>query len=147
MPEDTYTSLTNMGAAHCNRKGEIKFYANAKIYMNGDFSTPRKQGKRFVITNFTNVSGVVDEINERLGTEFEPDPLYNSVTANYHIYTYTEEEARAIMKLLPKGSFIEGPVVVSTHEYGYEDNGEPKIHLDLCRRDFYYVKPYNIKVM
>lgn len=106
----------------------------------GKDSEVRKAGSSYVVSNFTNLSGVVDQINEIFGTDFVEHPDFNNIPAGISWFTHTEEEANAIAARLKKGARLRTSVTIGTRE-GEGD----KIYLDL-RVDQPYIedpKPRN----
>ncbi len=106
----------------------------------GKDSEVRKAGSSYVVSNFTNLSGVVDQINEIFGTDFVEHPEFNNIPAGISWFTHTEEEANAIADRLKKGARLRTSVTIGTRE----GDGD-KIYLDL-RVDQPYIedpKPRN----
>ena len=106
----------------------------------GKDSEVRKAGSSYVVSNFTNLSGVVDQINEIFGTDFVEHPEFNNIPAGISWFTHTEEEANAIADRLKKGARLRTSVTIGTR-----DGDGDKIYLDL-RVDQPYIedpKPRN----
>ena len=80
----------------------------------GKDSEVRKAGSSYVVSNFTNLSGVVDQINEIFGTDFVEHPEFNNIPAGISWFTHTEEEANAIAARLKKGARLRTSVTIGT---------------------------------
>lgn len=114
--EKVFESLRNFGEPFKDRKGNLNVRAEFTGFLNGETKI-RQAGEFFAVSNFTNLSGVTDKINELLGTDFVDDEQYNNVPANITIFTHTNEEAVALADRTVPRSRLSATVTLSTHEY------------------------------
>lgn len=132
--KDVFESLRNFGEVFEDRKRNKNFRAEFSGFVNGETKI-RQANNNYAVSNFTNLSGVTDKINELLGTDFVDDEQYNNIPANLTIFTQTQEEAVAIAdKLVPRSRLV-SQVVVSTHEYN------DRLYLDLTISGPYIQEP------
>ena len=120
---EAFKSLTDAGDAFESSRG-TSFRATMSAFAAKD-AVVRKAGERYVVSTFTNLSGSVDTINDRLGTDFVEDPEYHTVPISISWFVETEEEANALAARLVNRSRIVSGVVVGTHS---TDSGD--VYLD-----------------
>ena len=120
---EAFKSLTDAGDAFESSRG-TSFRATMSAFAAKD-AVVRSAGDRYVVSTFTNLSGSVDTINDRLGTDFVEDPEYHTVPISISWFVETEEEANALAARLVNRSRIVSGVVVGTHS---TDSGD--VYLD-----------------
>ena len=122
--KSVFKSLTNFGTPFESKNGkEVRVTLSGFV---GRDSTVRTAGASYVVSNFTNLSGVVDEINGVFGTDFVENPEFHTIPAGISWFVNTKEEADAIAEKLKKGSRLRSNVTMGTRN---GDDG--KIYLDL----------------